>query len=317
MDPWLLKIEPGIYAIGATSLQMRSWVDIEGSGMGVTTISGNVSPGSDLQNGTVNGANDAELRLLTVAASGSSVIAMVNWQASPRLYRVKLVAKASSSVEGLRNVQSAPLLDECEISASVSTRTGSPPPLSEAYGVVFRGELVGPRSSIVRSKIVVTGAAKNYGLHLVIAQTVTEIRDSRIDVAGGEKAYGIYAQGLDWVSQESLTLRNVDVSSAKGSAASYGVDFESGSWISMDIFASRLAGSGSPATYGIAQYGPAAIVIQGSKIVGLTKTIDSPLGSVSVASTYLQGGPVTAGGGRHCMGVWDENGVFYASSCPP
>jgi hypothetical protein len=316
-DPWLLKIEPGIYDIGATSLQMRSWVDIEGSGVGVTTIRGNVSPGSDFQNGTVNGANDAELRLLTVEASGSSVVAMVNWKASPRLYRVKLVAQASSSVEGLRNVQSAPLLDECEINASVSTRRKGLSPSSEAYGIVFRAEVVGPRSSIVRSKVVVTGAAKNYGLHLVMAQTVTEIRDSRIDVAGGQKTYGIYAQGVSWGINENLALRNVEVSSAKGSSASYGVYFEPGSAISLDIFTSSLAGSDSPTTYGIAQYGPGAIVIQGSKIVGLTKTIDSPLGSVSVASTYLQGGPVTAGGGRHCMGVWDENGVFYASSCPP
>jgi hypothetical protein len=35
---WLLKIEPGIYEMQSNSLQIRSWVDIEGSGIGVTTI---------------------------------------------------------------------------------------------------------------------------------------------------------------------------------------------------------------------------------------------------------------------------------------
>jgi hypothetical protein len=318
-DPWLLKIEPGIYDIGKTSLQMRSWVDIEGSGVGVTTVRGNVALDANLQNGTVNGADNAELRLLTVQATGSErsasvpgAIAMFNSKASPSLFRVKLVARASSYAAGARNVQSAPLFDECEISVS-----GTSSPSSEAHGIVFLGEITGKRSSILRSKVVVTKAAKNHGVHLRIAQTVTEIRDSGIEAAGGETARGIYAQGEGWVSNETLTLRDVELSSSGGSSASYGIQLEAGSSIGLDIFNSSLAGRNSPAAYGIAQYGPSAVVIQDSKVVGLTKTIDSPLGSVSVASTYLQGGPVTGGAGSHCIAVWDENGVFFPNSCPP
>src|SRR5262245_12834063 len=65
---WLLKIEPGIYDVGTTPLQMRSWVDIEGSGIGVTTIRGTAVA----YNATVHGASNAELRLLTVEASGNT-----------------------------------------------------------------------------------------------------------------------------------------------------------------------------------------------------------------------------------------------------
>src|SRR5262245_24259753 len=64
---WLLKIEPGTYDIGTTSLPMRSWVDIEGSGIGATTIQGTVD-GSGLTAGTINGASNTELRMLTVSS---------------------------------------------------------------------------------------------------------------------------------------------------------------------------------------------------------------------------------------------------------
>ena len=39
-NPCLIKIEPGIYDIGSKSLQMKPYLDIEGSGELVTTITG-------------------------------------------------------------------------------------------------------------------------------------------------------------------------------------------------------------------------------------------------------------------------------------
>ncbi len=319
-DRWLLKIEPGIYDIGSTSLPMRPWVDIEGSGIGVTTIRGTVDGGT-LVNATINGASNAELRLLTVEATGNStintVIAMYNQNAFPRLYRVKLVAQAGSSVWGMRNFQSAPLIEECEITASTNSSTGA-----AAYGIVFRDYVyTGQRSSILRSKIAVSSAvsnsALNYGLFLIAGQTVTELRDSRIDVTGGGSTYGIYAVSESgWTGQENLALRNTDLSSAGGSSASYGVLLDTGSWVAMDVNTSRLWGHISPTTYGIVQRAPAPMGLQGSSVTGFTKTIDTA-GSISIASTHLQGGPVTALGWLGCMGVWDENGIFYTNSCPP
>jgi hypothetical protein len=315
-DRWLLKVEPGIFDIGAISLPMRSWVDIEGSGIGVTTIRGTVD-GSTLVNGTIHGASNAELRLLTVEATGNSsivtVIAMYNENAFPRLYRVKLVAQASSSVWGIRNFQSAPLIEECEITASTTSSTNT-----VAYGIVFRDFVSsGQRSSILRSKIAVSNSASNYGLFLIGGQTVNELRDSRLDVTGGGTTYGIYAASPGgWTGQENLNLRNVELSSAGGSSASYGVYFESGSWVGLEIITSKVWGHVSPTTYGIRQLGNAAVVLQGSSVVGFTKTIDS-VSNVSIASTLLNGGPVTVTGWLGCMGVWDENGVFYANTCPP
>lgn len=68
-NQWLVKIEPGIYDFGTQGLQMRSFVDVEGSGMGVTTLTSTVS---SFTVGTVTMATDSELRNLTVQNTGGS-----------------------------------------------------------------------------------------------------------------------------------------------------------------------------------------------------------------------------------------------------
>jgi hypothetical protein len=58
-EPWLLKIEPGVYDLGVQVLVMKPFVDMEGSGQGVTTIT---SEGVN----TAFAASDAEIRDLTI-----------------------------------------------------------------------------------------------------------------------------------------------------------------------------------------------------------------------------------------------------------
>jgi len=66
-NPYLLKIEPGIYDLFEDSLVMKPYVDVEGSGEGVTIIRAN---GYDLLNrGTMVGASNVEIRSLTVESN--------------------------------------------------------------------------------------------------------------------------------------------------------------------------------------------------------------------------------------------------------
>ncbi|HEX7184321.1 MAG TPA: hypothetical protein VF756_21005 [Thermoanaerobaculia bacterium] len=306
-DRWLLKIEPGIYDVGTTSIRMRSWVDIEGSGIGVTTIRGS-APAYDA---TIRGANNAELRLLTVEALGNTatpfpVIAMANSDASPRLYRVKLFA-IGDGAWGVRNINAAPVIEECEITVS-STSTAN----MDSVGIAFRGTPPpAGRSSIFRSKIYVSGAKNNYGVFMGEAQFVTEIRDSRVDAVGGTTAHGVYAVSSSWTGQETLRIRDTEIYSSGGSSASYGINFEPGTSIVLNVNESRVWGS----TYGIRQGGAVPMGVQGSFVLGATQAIRAE-GNLSVASTHLEGGPVNAQGWYGCMGVWDENGVFFTNSCP-
>jgi hypothetical protein len=69
-NPCLVKILPGVYDIGTNTLQMQSYVDIEGSGENITKIKGSGS-GYDTFSIVIEGAKHSELRSLTVEHTGS------------------------------------------------------------------------------------------------------------------------------------------------------------------------------------------------------------------------------------------------------
>ncbi|MFN2165912.1 MAG: hypothetical protein ACK2U9_06590, partial [Anaerolineae bacterium] len=75
---------------------MKPYVDIEGSGELTTRIT--FTSGSNSSTGTVVGANEAELRFLTVANTGGTgfAIAIYNESASPRLTNVTAIASGGS-----------------------------------------------------------------------------------------------------------------------------------------------------------------------------------------------------------------------------
>ena len=59
-NPYLVKVEPGLYDLNGASLAMKEYVDIEGSGEQVTVI---VSAASSVNySGTLLGADNAEVR---------------------------------------------------------------------------------------------------------------------------------------------------------------------------------------------------------------------------------------------------------------
>jgi hypothetical protein len=91
--PYLLYIEPETYDLGNRSLQMKPFVDIEGSGELNTIITSTVSA-DNAPTGTVNGANNTEMRFLTVQntknmnSGGETGVAIVNDDVSPRYTHV-------------------------------------------------------------------------------------------------------------------------------------------------------------------------------------------------------------------------------------
>jgi hypothetical protein len=81
-NPWLIKLDAGVYDLGSTTLAMRPYVDIEGSGEDVTKIT---AAGLGYNTGTVNGTSNAELRFLTIENTGGpfDAIAVTVEGASP------------------------------------------------------------------------------------------------------------------------------------------------------------------------------------------------------------------------------------------
>jgi hypothetical protein len=67
-DRYLIKVEPGMYNLGSNHLDMVPFVDLEGSGKGITII---YADGSDMADtGTVIAASDSEIRSLTILSLG-------------------------------------------------------------------------------------------------------------------------------------------------------------------------------------------------------------------------------------------------------
>ena len=108
---FLLKIEPGIYDIGTQSLQMKEYVDIEGSGETTTIIKGHIGFS---WTGIVRGANNAEIRLLAInnmeGTPYSCAVMNVNVTASFKMTNVTTFASGGLFCYSVYNHKSSPTM---------------------------------------------------------------------------------------------------------------------------------------------------------------------------------------------------------------
>jgi hypothetical protein len=104
--PYLIHIEPATYDLGDRSLSMKQWVDVEGSGELNTVITSGVDGGLCGNHlGTVNGADNAEMRFLTVRNTGPFCSTTIsNNSASPRLTHLTAETTGESAPGSLRAV---------------------------------------------------------------------------------------------------------------------------------------------------------------------------------------------------------------------
>ena len=72
-NPYLIKLSPGIYDIGTSSLQMNPYVDVEGAAEDRTIITGHIDSNTS---GVVQRADAAEIRFLTVKTTGGGLITL-------------------------------------------------------------------------------------------------------------------------------------------------------------------------------------------------------------------------------------------------
>ena len=158
-NPYVVRIGPGVYELGATRLIMKPFVDIVGAGQERTII---IGTGSDfILDGVVKGADDAGLRDLTVKNIGGSQnsVAILNNAASPRIERV--TANASGGT----------------VPIAVMNRSSSSPVMTQVTAIVGLNGIAisnGTGSSAVMTQVTAIGGAglSNIGIITVF------IRDS-------------------------------------------------------------------------------------------------------------------------------------------
>jgi hypothetical protein len=130
----LVKIMPGEYDLAGGSLTMQAYVDIEGSGEATTIISSAFTYNRDSGPGVVNGADNAELRFLTVQDKTLfppyRTLGIVNNGQSPKITHVivsvgEYFAKTSMQTSifpggsvGVYNVNSSPTMSNVTVKAT-------------------------------------------------------------------------------------------------------------------------------------------------------------------------------------------------------
>jgi len=234
--PYLLKIEPGIYNIGTASLQMKPYVDIEGSGELVTTILGGPAA-----NGVVNGASNAEIRSLTVRSVATAVttFCVYNDGSSPRITNVTAMASGAYDYKYcIYNINSSsPIMTNVTVNASGGNYN---------YGIYNINS-----SSPTMTNVTVTVKDGIGDIGIYCNSSSPTMTNATVSVSGGNDCRGISNNNN---SSSSPTMSNITVT-VKAGNGSYGI----------------YNNSSSPAMRNVT-----AIVSVGTNIYGIYNNSSSP-----------------------------------------
>jgi hypothetical protein len=293
-NPYLVKIMPGVYDIGTGSVQMKPYVDIEGSGELTTNITGTVSSGSA---GVVNGADNAEIRFLTVEnmGTGSYTIAIYNSNASPKITHVTATASGVSTSIGVRNFNSSPTMTN--VTATALAEGGS------NYGVNNES------SSPTMTNVTATASgiiSFNYGVNNESSSpTMTNVTAT---------ASGVFSIGVNNESS-SPTMTNVTVT-ASGVSTSIGVRNSNSSPKMTNVTAAGKDGTNNYGIYNEATSGTYTIYADRSSFEGNTYSIYNDEEFILyIGASKLAGGSANASGSYYCVGVYDETYTALDASC--
>jgi hypothetical protein len=182
-NPYLLKIEPGVYDLGSRQfdrIDMQSFVDVEGSGEGVTTIT------SSNSSGTVIGAANSELRSLTVKHTGglNGATAIMNFANDFRVTHVTAAASGESPINVGVNILGTAMLSQVTATASGASGRNT--------GVEIRGTATLDQVTATGSGGSVDGSR---GVEISAVDATAVLSQVTATASGGPFSYGVLNGG--------------------------------------------------------------------------------------------------------------------------
>lgn len=303
---WLIEIEPGIYDVKDKPVEMIPWVDIAGAGTNMTVIRGLGQSGNlQFDLGVVNGADDAEMRDLTVECRTDkerrACITIANYKASPRYLRVRVVSTTPGDYHwGFRNTLASPRIEQVEIVVANGIKD---------YGIVNGG--FSTRSVVTGTSIEVTSrAGEAYGLWNVDEGTTGRFEDSRVTVEGQTVSVGIYTAPPAG-SFDPVTLRDVTID-VRGGEVPTGL--LGGSHVTiLEHCKVTVEGNGGRALYNPDILG--GYEVKGSELYG--ENIVAEVDTVRIATSQVAGGgSITGFFTEKCAAVYDGSFTPSWSVCP-
>jgi hypothetical protein len=295
-NPYLVKIEPGIFDLDGQVLIMKSYVDLEGSGELVTVIRGNGSASGGV---TLQVAANSELRYASVINPGGVTNAIAVTMVGPsRLQHV------TASAFGASNTSIAIAMNNGTLRDVTATAL--------ATGVVNRGIVVGGQA-LLENVIAEGSGASSTNRGIEISSPLTESLGVFASAMGG-----IFAEAIYVSSSASASFRAVNAYAQGGSSVNKGMYIVSSG---VKIASSSLTAAGpAGATFGISMDSGSTVRVDSSLVAGNNATISLlDANTVLVGASRLDGGPVFlfgSGGVAKCAGVYDESFNFFSTTCP-
>ncbi|MEW6108922.1 MAG: hypothetical protein AB1632_07135 [Nitrospirota bacterium] len=283
-NPYLVKIMPGIYNVGLYVLQMKSYVDIVGSGENITRIIGTSA------SGVIRGASNAEIRFLTVEAgceNGSLAMAIRNDYISPKISHITIIASCEGRSYGIYNETSTPLIRNVDIKVSGNS--------DFSVGIMNRmAATIYSPIIITDATITVTDKTNANGIYNATSVTPVIMTNVITNASGGSYSYGIYNYSS---AAEMINVKTL----ASGAGNNYGVYNSYNSTPNPSIMNVIASAKGGAFNCGISNFSlgySSTVRIDHSVISGSTATICSDSNATTyVGDTKLDGGPVANNGG--------------------
>lgn len=256
-NPCLMKIMAGVYDLAGGSLSMQPYVDIEGAGETATVILSQYST-SLFSGGVVNGADNAEIRFLTVYNNGSGEdysVAIANSSQSPKITHVTAIGSGYGAY-GIYNESSSPNLNDVTAIGDGGRN---------AYGIYNNA------SSPFMTNVTAKAFGKfSFGIFNVSSSpTMTNVT---VAVSGDTGCVGVRNDA------SSPTMSRVTVIASSGPSAT-GVENISSSSIMTDVVVTASGGSSigiSNKSSSPVMTNVTATAAQGSTAIGVENTSSSP-----------------------------------------
>ena len=301
-NPWLIRVGPGTYDLGAGFLMLPVYTALEGAGQDITVIT---AAGYPVEYATVMMADHGGLSRLTVNNSGS------NW------------AEIAVFI-GYMGPASKVALEHVTLTASSPSNTSG-----TAVGLIAGNSSF----SLVDCDVTAHGAANNWGIYAASSSEEAQLDGVRVHVFGANPdgdSIGFYGHGASPVITNSRFY-------ASDGVTPYGIQVYGDGGGALDLRDSEVYTYGTPSTavatinanatllgdllsspgFGVLSFGSGfSADISNCNISGGANWLATGLGfTVTVGASKLVGTTSYGGGAVSCFGNYTGS-AFLANTCP-
>jgi hypothetical protein len=291
--PYVIKIAPGTYT-EAGGIDMKDFVDIEGSGQDVTTIT--CACGSATSPASADGASatlratgpnlHSEVRQITVVNTGSDIYSTAIWTylvGARTLTFTGVTAQASGGDGnyGIWNQNSSPTMRDL-----VATSTGDNSTSTEGFAVTIVGSNYDNSTTWAMDRVTARATGAKSAIGVRVTNSTSLVRTTRVDALAISYA-GTGASSAGFVADSARLF--VDSGSGQAGATATGA-----------------------VGYGIYAVTGSQLVATNSLLIGFTRAIFTDNPSSSTVSRSTIGGGSSGAGVYRCSYNIDLQGVALA-----